>query len=239
MLDCLKRNLENPAIDHVHLLLERVAPPLEHPRLVVRAAECRPSYEDFFVWANEVSNGDIDLSIICNSDIYFDSSVAAAMQLLNERRCIALARWDQRGSEFRLRDRNDSQDSWIFRGKIPPVVANFAVGVPRCDNRILHELQASGLQVINPARSLRSYHLHAGDREEYSGANLKHFVEPPYSYLWPHNAYHWPSTVLHNIRNRNSRLKWQLDYQRLYRSLFLRVTRKLRSMFGRQQQESV
>jgi hypothetical protein len=144
-------------------------------KLSIRPIRRRPTYEDFIAWANELAQPD-DISIIANSDISFDSSIAAAAHALGSRECYALARWEDDG----LFERNDSQDSWIFRGRITGVSAAFPVGVPRCDNRLLYELQSAGYRVLNPALTIVSHHHHAGQRGEYPDMNGGNCVEPPY-----------------------------------------------------------
>ena len=203
LIECLQRNLNLDAFDSVCLLLEGTESPFpDHPKLKTRPISYRPRYNDFFNWANEFVQSDSDASIIANSDIYFASSISALAKELSPEQCAALARWDvQPDGSARLFDRNDSQDVWVFRGKLRPVVADFCVGIPRCDNRILHELRSAGYEVINPAFSVRTFHLHAGSRGEYPGEIQGFHVDRPYAYLWPHNLLSLPETLLYNLRN--------------------------------------
>ena len=227
--ECLRRNLASPAIQLVGVFLENLEhAPAENAKLQTRCIGHRPKYEDFFQWASECQATDTDLTIIANSDIYFDNSVQVLAAALRPSQCAALSRWDvASNSQCVLSDRNDSQDAWVFRGSLRSIRGDFSVGVPRCDNRILYELRRAGYVVINPAFSIRSFHLHAGQRQEYAGKNLDHFVDPPYEYLWPHNLWSWPRTVLHNLLHRRSRVGWRLDHRRLNRSLPVRVARKV------------
>jgi len=161
--NCLERNLALPDVDFVCLLLEGIASPFpDHPKLKTRPIAHRPTYTDFFDWGNAMVSADNDVSIIANSDIYFDSSLSALARNLMPNQCAALSRWDvQPDGTSRLFDRNDSQDAWVFRGKIRPIVPDFCMGIPRCDNRMLYELRAAGYEVINPAFSVKVFHLHA------------------------------------------------------------------------------
>ena len=230
ILECLRRNLSVPEIDTIHLLLENVDQPVSDSRLSSRQTTKRPQYRDFFDWARELCTGNDDVSIICNSDIYFDSGVAALEDRLNLNQCAALTRWDvQPDGRCRLFNRNDTQDTWVFRGKIRQVVDDYPIGVPRCDNRMLYELQQAGYDVINPSLSVRSFHLHAGSRPEYQQDNLKNFVDPPYAYLWPHNLCSLMTTTLHNLRHRDHPLHWRPDWKRLGQTIPARVLRKLTS----------
>jgi hypothetical protein len=223
-LRALSTNLACAAIDGVFILAEGGEDSLPgSAKLSIRAIRRRPTYEDFFAWANELAQPD-DISIIANSDISFDASLGAATQALRSRECYALARWEDDG----LFERNDSQDSWVFRGRVTGVNAAFPVGVPRCDNRLLYELQSAGYRVLNPALTIVSRHHHAGQRGEYSDMNQGDFVEPPYRYMWPHNLWSLPRTVIHNLANRDARVAWRFDRRKAATSLPMRVLRKMR-----------
>ena len=234
LVRCLQKNLENPDITSVSVFLEGLeSPPIVHEKLVTRLIESRPSYCDFFNWANECQHAKNDVTVISNSDIYFDDSLALMSQAINPKQCAALARWNfgQEGSPV-LFNRNDSQDAWVFRGLIKKVAGDFCVGIPRCDNRILFELKRAGYEVVNPAFSIRSYHLHEGIRGEYQNENLEHFVEPPYAYLWPHNLWSLPRTLMHNLRHPDARIGWRFDRRKFLNSLPVRAIRKVARGIG-------
>jgi len=229
LLECLRRNVECPVIDEVCLLLEAVErPPFEHEKLRTKQIVTRPTYTQFFQWINDVKSLTSDLSIIANSDIYFDAGIASFRKALKDNQCAALARWDEKASgDIVPLYRNDSQDAWVFRGSLKKVTGDFHVGVPRCDNRMLYELKKAGYEVINPAFSIKAFHLHAGRRPEYQNENLEHFVEPPYAYLWPHNLWSLPRTLRYNLQHPDARIGWRLDRRRLECSLPGRALRKL------------
>jgi len=161
--ECMCSNLNNSKIEQMDVIFEkRLAPEVKNPKLLVRSISHRPKYSEFFDWANALVSADNDISILANSDIYFDSSLSALARNLMPNQCAALSRWDvQPDGTSRLFDRNDSQDAWVFRGKIRPIVPDFCMGIPRCDNRMLYELRAAGYEVINPAFSVKVFHLHA------------------------------------------------------------------------------
>ena len=240
LLACLQRNLNLDSIDLVCVLLEGIESPFpDHPKLQTRQIPHRPKYNDFFEWANELVQSNTDISVVTNSDIYFDSSISALPPGLKPNQCAALARWDvQPDGSSRLFDRNDSQDVWVFRGRIRPVTAGFCVGIPRCDNRILHELRTAGYDVVNPAFSVGAFHLHAGSRAEYPAEIQGLHVEPPYAYLWPHNLCSLPATLWHRLRHPEAQLGWRIDWRKLQRTLpwrvWTRLSRQL-SVVSRQQ----
>lgn len=221
--ECLRRNLACAEVNEVRLLVEgegfHLAP---SPKLHLRTIPERPLYEDYFRWINELARPD-DVSIIVNTDIWFDGSVGAVDRALRKGECFALARWDG----DMLCDRNDTQDCWVFRGKVNGVRGDFPPGVGRCDNRILYELQAAGYRVRNPAFSVKAHHLHSGERVNYATENLPHFVPPPYRYLWPHNLWSLTATFWHNLRHPACRIGWRLDRRRLSRTFPARAWTKL------------
>lgn len=226
---CLQINIACDAITTIHVLREPSSRPLPiNSKLKVRDINTRPRYIDFFDWSKELESNNSEIVVIANCDIYFDETLSVFAKALKDGQCAALARWDVLpDSDPVLFDRNDSQDVWIFRGPVKEINGDFSVGVPRCDNRLLHELKKAGYKVINPAFSIRSFHLHSGQREEYQSENLEHFVEPPHAYLWPHNLWSLPRTLLHNLLNPDTRVGWRFD-KRKFEGLFLvRVARAM------------
>lgn len=188
LLECLERNLALTQIDQVCMLLEETATPVaEQAKLITRPIAVRPKYSDFFHWANELVEADSDVTVIANSDIWFDDSISFLARSLHAGQCAALARWDlQSDGSLRLFDVSYSQDVWVFRGSIRPVDSDFPTGIARCDNRILSQLQAAGYEVINPALTVRAIHLHRGECRHYPVDYSGPQVEPPYAYLRPH-----------------------------------------------------
>lgn len=232
ILKCLEHNLETPEIDAVCILLEGTESPFpDHPKVKTRHIGHRPQYKDFFDWANELVQSNTDTTIVANSDIWFDASIAALARVLKPDQCAALARWDiQPDGSSRLYDRRDSQDVWVFRGRLRPVTADFYVGIPRCDNRILYELRSAGYDVINPAFSVRTYHLHSGERAEYPEIIDGLHVPGPYELLWPHNLMTLPATALFRLRHPEARLGWKLDRRKLRGTLPGRVFGQLKRL---------
>lgn len=222
-LECVRRNVACAAIDEINILAETGSPSLpESNKIRVRSADRRPTYDDFFIWIKELASPD-DVSILSNTDIWFGNEIGLLTRIIGPRECVALGRWD--GDT--LFDRNDSQDTWAFRGRVEGVEGGFPVGVPRCDNRILFELESAGYRILNPAFSIKANHVHAGRRAEYATDTLTHFVEPPYRYLWPHNLWSFPRTFLHNIRNPRQRVQWRFDRRRASSWLPIRAVAKV------------
>ncbi len=230
--ECLQRNLELVAIDEVCLILEKdMASTHTSEKLHTNAVGHRPTYHDFFDWANTRIQSDEDITVVCNSDIYFDSSLQILRQSMRLGHCAALSRWDiDSDGARRLFDRNDSQDAWVFRGRIRSISSDYLMGVPRCDNHMLYELKAAGYEVINPAFSVRAMHLHEGERGEYPGEIDGPHVGPPYAYLWPHNLMSLPGTLWHRWRHPESAVGWRFDWRKLQQTAPWRIVRKLKTL---------
>lgn len=171
------------------------------PRLLnfeARWFDCshRQRYDDVLALAADASPEDI--AVIANTDIAFTDPSAersatdasrAELDKINEHlqpnEAYALSRWDVTPQGPRLFDKAWSQDAWIFRGPPKPSIqAAFHFGVPGVDNRFAHELDAAGYTVLNPARSIFSYHLH---QSAYRTSNISQNRVPlPYLWIHPH-----------------------------------------------------
>lgn len=233
---CLSENCSNDDISRISIFLEgNVFSKQKSPKIFFKSVNRRPTYNDYFEWIRESTRDNSCVSIVSNSDIYFDRNILALCQVLKPNQCAVLSRWDLTASgEPHLFDRKDSQDVWVFRGPVKQVYGDFPVGVPRCDNRILYQLKQAGYEIINPAFSIRAYHLHAGQRQEYSNANLGNFVDPPYAYLWPHNLWSLPRTLLYNFKHPDARVSWRFDRRRFLNLLPIRAILKLLRVLTRQ-----
>lgn len=180
---CLQKNIDNPLIDRIVLFAE--AEPPQSPKIEI-VSNKRPQYRDFFNLICERANQH-DISIIANSDIYFDGSLNKI--LLNGKTAIALSRWDVKpGQSPKLHNCSGSQDAWIFLGKVLRVrYSEFYLGIPGCDNRIAWELSRAGYKLINPAHSVFCYHYHPSDLHTYhneQGTIIPHcYIAKPYLFV--------------------------------------------------------
>lgn len=129
--------------------------------------EGRPTFNDFFKKINEVTN-DHSINIIANSDIYFPEMNYSMFKDLSFNICYALTRWNvlPDGSE-KFYNSADSQDVWIFRGKVKEVNADFTQGVAGCDNKIAYLLTQAGYKVLNPSLTIKTFHLHNSGVRNY------------------------------------------------------------------------
>lgn len=157
---CLQRNLNNKLIT-----------------TIICESSSKPTYQFFFDQINKVSTED-DINIICNSDIFLDETIVL-VENMKPKQLYALSRWDWLGNDAFVRffDRPDSQDTWIFKGKVEGVFGDFTLGTRGCDNRIAYEFHKAGYAVSNPSKSIRTYHVHNSGVRNYTMADV---VPEPY-----------------------------------------------------------
>jgi len=161
---CLQKNLANP-----------------HLQTIIIDSANKPTYRDFFQKINETTTPE-DVNIICNSDIFFDETIILA-ERIRAKELYALLRWEYLPNGITLHsNRPDSQDTWIVRGKVENVFGDFSLGIRGCDNRIAHEFLQAGYNVINPSKSIKSYHVHNSNIRNYT---MEQVIPPPYHTLGP------------------------------------------------------
>ncbi len=168
---CLDINLSNPLIDRIFIFEETGHSFfVEHEKITLVQCSIRPTFEFIFGVVN-VFSGLEDLNIIANSDIFFKQDDIAHMAWhIKWNKCFALTRWNMVGDEAVFFGRLDSQDTWIFKGRIRPMNANFKIGWPGCDNCIAYSIQQAGYEITNPSLSIKSYHLHKDEHRVWHGS---------------------------------------------------------------------
>jgi hypothetical protein len=245
LLTCLDKNLSNTALASVTVFNEGGdLNDFTQEKLKVLTINQRPTYQDFINYINKNSRQE-DIHIIANTDIYFDEHIAVLKHLDLKDKALALSRWDTTEQKKpKLYNHNDSQDVWIFKGSIKKELkANFPLGVPRCDNRLLYELENAGYKVCNPAFSIKSYHIHKGQRAlVYTEDDNIYKIPPPYRYLYPHNLYGFWKTLYFNLNHNEKLGAYRYDIKkvnfwwpvRLLRKTIEILTRKKMGLIGYQ-----
>jgi hypothetical protein len=162
-------------IDRVFILNEDGVLPddISQSRKITTISSPRPTYNDFFNLINQNTEAET-ISILANTDIYFDESVRILKYLNLKNKCFALTRWDfsEKGTATINTRRFDSQDVWIFKGKIKPIEGNFHLGRQACDSVIAGNISRAGYIITNPSLSIKSYHLHNSNLRNYKIDNL-------------------------------------------------------------------
>jgi hypothetical protein len=185
LLDCLNKNLQNKAIDFVVNISDTPAP---DSRVINAPYKDRLTFSDFFHCINQTIQPD-DISIIANLDIFFDETIGHVKNITRSM-CYALSRWeilpDGTKNHRQVQVLGDSQDVWIFKGKIRNMAnASFHLGKLGCDNRIAHEIKQAGYLITNPSKTIKAWHLHNSGIRNYDPVR-RNAVPPPYHRIKPH-----------------------------------------------------
>ena len=163
---CLRKNLQNPHIDALHLLTEEEYDFSAFPnqdKIHQFNIHQRLTYELAFNYSNNWPEPGI--WILSNADIYFDDSLSHVRNAKLDNVVFALTRHDvQTDGTLKMVHpafAHGSQDAWIFKTPISLVklFANFYLGIPGCDNRIAHEFINAGYKVLNPSKMIIICHL--------------------------------------------------------------------------------
>jgi len=183
LLFCLIRNICNEQIDQV-ILFGSDLPEINNPKLKLIPTK-RLTFQQSFQLMNEYIEDDNTISILSNADIYFDYSLKSLFIRKFHNLVYCLSRYDiiNKNLEARFINRNDSQDSWIFQGKIKNIVADFFLGIRGADNRLAHEMKSNGYRVLNPSLSIRSFHYHLSNHR--SADYHSNIIPKPYLRIKP------------------------------------------------------
>jgi len=196
---CFLENLKNPVVSKIVVFVsEQDKKHLsekfhEHTAKIHSIVqESRPTYNDFFEVMNHFGSDD-NINAITNSDIIVsDNALQLSYQyLITVANCLALSRWDVFNKDNYKTDctlfaRADSQDTWIFKGKVGKIEgADFTMGIAGCDNAIAHYLQNAGFVLMNPCTRLQTYHLHLSNIRNYIQGEHIQRIPPPYVLVQP------------------------------------------------------
>ena len=193
LLTCFVKNLNNDYINNIVVistendyssLIDYLVD--NKNKIIPILTEVRPTYNDYFSITRDFFNDDGNINIISNLDIIIPqetlySEVSKTINdYIDSKTCLALSRWDiQENNTYVHFDRSDSQDTWIFIGGVPKINgADFTLGKCGCDNKILYLLDESGYFLINPSKTLKTYHLHLTNIRNYGNV-----IPPPYKLL--------------------------------------------------------
>jgi len=185
---CLLKNVNNPLIDKIHLLNEKI---YGAKQLGVKSDKItqvnigkRLTYKDVFDYVDEFK---IDGYIVfCNSDIFFDNSLKnlTTSSLGYNKSFYSLLRFEY-NNEPNLKKckifgpRADSQDTWIFHSNyniLPKQreVFNFYFGKPGCDNKLIYLFHLLGYTVYNEPYVVKTYHYHTTNIRNYNASEVLH-----------------------------------------------------------------
>jgi hypothetical protein len=177
--ECLRFNVENPHIDKIFLLNEKIYNKdelgVESDKIDQRNIINRIKFKDIFEFVKtEKLKGYI---ITCNADIFFDKTVnnLRSSQLSSKKHIMAQLRFDYTDKKLGkcklFGPRADSQDTWIFHSNYTPYkdakMFNFIFGKQGCDNKLIYLLNLIGFEVFNQPYFVKTYHIQKSDARDY------------------------------------------------------------------------
>jgi hypothetical protein len=190
--DALQKNIDCPFIDSIILLNETSygSKLPTSPKIKEEVIGSRLTYADVLKYiTDEVPENNI--VIFANSDIYFDESLRLLYSMNLDDTFLSLLRYEvaEDGSSKLFGPRPDSQDSWIVLSDAVKSrtwewsALDFPFGKPGCDNAINVEMLRKKFLVVNPALSIKTYHLHRSGVREYDPRDI--VDKPIYLYVHP------------------------------------------------------
>ena len=182
---CLIKNLKCKLISNIYVLSEHEKNTflMDNNVNLIKVSK-RRTFNEFFNAINSVTSKN-DINIISNSDIYFDNSLEELKELKMDNICLGLTRWDILiNGKARLTEQKNSQDTWIFKGKIKKINGDYSIGIPGCDNKLAYEIVEAGYRIVNPSITIKSYHLHTSNYRP----NIDNWFLPNTSVSQPHRS---------------------------------------------------
>jgi len=171
---CLQKNCDHEAIHRI-ILLNDTLYPLDflkegseekiEQHLVDRQG--RLYYRDAVAYINEFLIGEI--IILVNSDIYMDRSLFRLYDYDFSNTFLALSRYEHNNIALGHIS-SCSQDTWIFQSplRVDLSLIDFPFGMAGCDNRLARIIHDAGYRVLNPCRSIITYHMHSSRYRTYN-----------------------------------------------------------------------
>lgn len=162
----LNYNLNNDLIDEIVIFISdkdsKIIESNKKIKIVSIENGSRPFYSRYIEEANKRISSTEDITIIANSDCYFDHTLSKLLNYDLHYHCIALSRWEEKlDKSIALECPVNSQDAWIFQGRIRPIMdCDYPLGIYGCDNRFAWQLTRAGYLNINPCYSIIMRHLH-------------------------------------------------------------------------------
>lgn len=200
---CLQKNVENPHIQHVLLLNERIYTDEElgcvSDKIIQINVTNRLKYSDVIQYCQTNLDQYRGYWVIINSDIFFDTTInhLRYTDMHIQRKMWALLRWELPQNYAPNTNEilptvlenpsGDTQDCWIFHSNhtIYPTsiqFLDFQFGVPGCDNKMIHVAHVLGFDIVNDPNLVRSYHYHTSNHRNYDAS---HRVPGPYGVVYP------------------------------------------------------
>jgi len=229
LLYCLQQNCDNPHIEKIYLLNERIYTQLELGLDSVQMQKIcqidisrRIQFRDIFDFIEKQNIHGFVVTI--NSDIIVDKTIEKLQYspAFEKPTMIALLRYEyySKYEEFEKNceesplfgPRGDSQDTWIIHSKhnIPEEqrkLFGFEFGKPGCDNKMTYLFHFLNYQVYNDPLEIKTYHFHRNDSTR--SYTVKDQVPPIFEYFGPSQVV--DAVYSHAIINTNQYTRWNFD----------------------------
>ncbi len=174
LIYCLRRNIQCNEIEKIVLIIDDDhIPELKSPKIEIVKIAARPTYLDWVELTQKKCQNKI--SILANSDIYFDESITRFREIFaaNKQAFVALSRYEKEGYNQKMhKNPHWSQDVWAVSGEynFTESFKNYLripLGVPRCDNKIAYLFAIHGFQVYNPCNHIKTVHVQESQLRDY------------------------------------------------------------------------
>lgn len=186
---CFIENINAEEFDYVHIFKSSPPLPIKNipSKVILNESVGRLTYKHYIEYANKnIPEGDI--VILCNADIFFDSSILKVKDINLSNKVLALTRFcpyhghwvNESGNIIPYGNQSRSQDVWIWKSKLKTEKSNFdfTIGTAGCDNKVAYQFHIAGYQVWNPSFSIVCYHKHK-ERDDHAD----HYTKVPISWL--------------------------------------------------------
>ena len=195
---CLQKNLDNPYIEKIYLLNEKIYTDEElgvnkNDKIIQIDIGERLTYKRSFEFMKTLEES---YCVLANSDIFLDESIKNVKVGVLDTKPImqALLRYEYKKDKDleELKTFNyprmepGAQDTWIinnkFIDKINLNLVNFSLGVGGCDNAVIHRIKTCGIEIYNEPFLIKTYHVH---QNGYRIWENKLRIPPPYLFVKP------------------------------------------------------
>lgn len=167
----LQLNLENPHVNHVHVLWDNCNGEIEHftsphEKLTVEMHDGRPSFQTLFEHCNAQETH--KLWCVCNGDIVLTDDIHKLQSINMNNKLLALTRWEFVSetdiSVFHEHEQPNkySQDTWCFKSPVlvPSELELIHMGEVACDSKLSDVYKHYQHSIHNPCVDIKTLHMH-------------------------------------------------------------------------------
>jgi len=180
---CLLNNIQNTHLTEINIFgelnslirLREITNHLnsfEKNKINIIPFDKSPSYKDWL----DASKNKNEISIFANADIYFDSSINNAYDLLksDNKNILCLSRHEILENDSIEEHKNPhwSQDAWIINSNNIVGIdflnfLNIQTGLARCDNQFAYYFAINDWNIYNNFREIKCFHKHSSNFRSY------------------------------------------------------------------------